>query len=603
MKWKAARGKDPAEALPAGAQGNAPPAGRAFWGRMLGRHPAVTACLYATAILLFMLLAGWVRWEGADDFTISQLLMGTPGRATPYVQVCSYVLCTWIVWLQQEFPVVNWFTVLEIASVWVLTATLECFLLRQTRKAHRAAALAFPLLFVPVLYLQLTYTRTAFWFTFSGALLLFGATAGQLLPEWPRRPQAWGWRVAKAVAGLALFALGAMFRYNCLYGSAAYVGILLFVYGVHTVLYDRKNLDVIIRLLGCVVLLLAALGISLWLNNYNQSVYETWNRTNDYVAYNHARGQVVDYLPAVYDEGLGISQNDYAMLKAGMVNDSYFSEEYLEQTSQKLDSWKQESSDWLLDNARQAAEYQTGRLKGQPTLLAVCVLLLAVALLLSTRKNRLALAADLAGTVVVVAYFLLNNRFPPWVADPVYLFASYIAVLQYCAFAPDRVAAALGVRRRWAVCAIAVVLCFCLRFDAFCRAVETNFYDANLGAALQRAVELDDAVLLDNVPSSPYPYIDVYGPLAVFSEGEWANLIRVGNWDVEHPARNRQKAALGIDSVLSSMITHRSKLLSRQGASSFAMLKTFFAEHYGVEVTFVRELGYGAYGIYSIALE
>ena len=153
------------------------------------------------------------------------------------------------------------------------------------------------------------------------------------------------------------------------------------------------------------------------------------------------------------------------------------------------------------------------------------------------------------------------------------------------------------------MCAIAVVLCFCLRFDAFCRAVETNFYDANLGAALQRAVELDDAVLLDNVPSSPYPYIDVYGRWRSFRKGSGPTSSASATGMSSTRPRNRQKAALGIDSVLSSMITHRSKLLSRQGASSFAMLKTFFAEHYGVEVTFVRELGYGAYGIYSIALE
>lgn len=596
------------------------------------KHPAFTAVIYSTTIMFVMWAADLMRWEGADDFTMSQLMMGSSGERTPFVLTISYYLGTFIVWLQTVAPVINWFTALEILSVWISFTIMEWFVLKHMDSRKLIIALLFLIVAEPLYFLSLQYTRSAFILSLAGLLVIYDATIKDLFPHNVKKSglvssdmkgntdpddatfslaKADGHRgyfllnVLKAICGVLLFIIGTLFRFACFYAAIAFVGILLFGFVLDTV-RNKCFKSNVVRIIWFVAIALIAVSGATWIYGSNIKIYSQWGKTNDYKEFNKIRAEVIDYIPSEYSkvfstDSLEISYNDWYMLKCYVINDDYFSYEYFKKVLNNLDSVRNEDSSAAEYNLKQIMWYRSGRVSGKRTQLIVCILIGFAALLMSggNRKKRLCILIDIVGTIILLWYFLAGDRLPPWVSDPVYLFSMYIALVYMCCDLDLSEEEKHSDVVKSYVAEVIILFCLFINVYNVYDFAKQNYFNVELKEAIQYAEKADGVFLLDNISDAPYPFIDIYDATYCFKKGQWDNIIRVGNWDVDHPERNRQKEALGIKSVLYSMVQGKSKLISKEGSSSFEMYETFFKEHYDVDVYFVCVKEYGEYGIYK----
>lgn len=212
--------------------------GKEHWPKVkkwITKHPFVVSLLCSTIISGIMIARGLVRWESTDDFSMSQLLMGTSGEPTPFACFISYYLGVVVVWLQTVLPIINWLTGLEILSVWIAFTIMQWFLMKYGQDKAVWIEIFFCIAFEPLFLMNLQYTRSAFILPFAGYLLIFDACIGRLRVDEPLtivRGEQLVRKISEITAGLFLCIAGSFFRNYCFYGGAVYIAILVFTFTV-----------------------------------------------------------------------------------------------------------------------------------------------------------------------------------------------------------------------------------------------------------------------------------------------------------------------------------------------------------------------------------
>ena len=575
--------------------------------------PFINAALITGAILGITLFYKCIRWEGADDFTISQLLLGTPRENTPYTLVCSYFLGIIVIFLQKTFPVINWFTGLEIISVLISFSIYNWFILKNInwkRKIRISYPIIFSIIFQPMFLLNLQYTRSSFLLSFAGALLFYDACIGELFVSGRHKESAKCCigKIGEIALGTLLFVLGSLFRYKCFYVVIAYIMILVAGYGLsawkkHNGI-SKSNLFRRIEYLG--VCIIASVAISFCLYKVNLLFYNNWGEI---------RSSVIDYLPSEYpiyfeESSFMISYNDWDMMKKYEINDSFFNEGYFESVLDVMSNHNkydtEPTSKDVNYNIEQIVKIRQGRGSQKYTQFYIMLAIGITSLFVFKIKDytRVVALINIMGTGILIWYFLSGSRFPAWVSGPIYLFASFVFILYAGCVKDDslqyekKAIVRLLKQIRENIFLICLLICMSINNQIFNSIAEVNYYNPDLKDAIEYCEKTDEVILLDNISNAPYPYIDTRGALYAYQEGQWDNIIRVGNWDVGHPEREKQKETLGIDSVIYSMAEGKSKLLSQEGSASFNRYTIFFKEHYGLDVYFELERSFGNYGIY-----
>lgn len=380
------------------------------------------------------------------------------------------------------------------------------------------------------------------------------------------------------------------------------MGVLVFGYFTDALRqgYLKKS---VIKLAGFIIFTSVPIVLSFIIYGSSNTIYSRSDALNEYRKYNKIRSDVTDYIPTEYSEEfsydeLEISYNDWYMMRCLVINDEVFSSDYFEQVIKNIEDKRDDKSD-LLYNLRQMFFYRSGRVAGSRTQFYVSLLICVTALLVTKRRQQICILLDVLGTAVFIGYFLLGDRLPPWVSDSIYLLAMYIALIYLCCTEYGIMESNKG---RYPIkdyiVGTVVLLCLCMNIITARGFARENLYNQDLKDAISYAESADGVFLLDNIHSAPYPYIDVCGATSYFSVGQWDNIMRVGNWDCGHPERNRQKEALGIDSVIYSLAEGKSMLISEKDSYSFEMYQTFLKEHYNVDVYFTLYKDFGEYGIY-----
>lgn len=393
-----------------------------------------------------------------------------------------------------------------------------------------------------------------------------------------------------------------LFRNNCFYVVILYVGLLgfnIFAFELREKSLKKKGKYI---LFSSVLLILFLVIFAV--QKGNSIAYEKLDQTNNYRRYNRVRSDVTDYLPSSYDEfvangELQMSENDWIMLKFLLINDSYFDENYLNTVREKLNESKSQTDLCYQDYFNRIIFYQNGKYKGQTSLAIVCFIFFCMGIIMLNKKNWIIITANIAGTIILSTYFILNGRYPSWVAEPIYLMSCVITMYVLC----HEFADADGRDMKRHLLIVLMLLCVLGRMRVFSFEMKQHGYEAELEKILDYAKsDKDNFYLLDNTINLIYPIIDVYGPFEGFEKGEWENIQRTGNWDIEHPVRNRQKETFGIESPILSMITSGTKLISTRENDNLNIYKVFFKEHYGLDIKIEREesVDFGDYAIYSI---
>ncbi len=566
-------------------------------------HPFLCSVIYVTLTLCIVFVVGMPAWEGSDDYTTSHLLMGTSGEQTPYVLVINYYLAEFIVKMQQLIPTVNWLSILEIGSVWGAFVIVEWFLLKNSNRKTAILVLVFPLIFVFGFYITLQYTRTTFLYCFAGGLIIFDGIfnrPAKIVDGIYSRCILGG----KILIGMLLFSIGVLFRNRCFYLVMLYIGLLVF----NVLVFEKKGKEFKKRIKKYIIFLSVSLILFLVIfvsQKANSAAYEKFDQTNNYRKYNRIRSDVTDYLPSLYGEifvngELLISENDWLMLQYLIINDSYFNEHYLNTIYENLNGLKEQTDVSFQDYVNKILFYQNGKYKGQTSLAIVCCVFFFMGIVMLNKKNWIVIICDIAGTIILSAYFVLNGRYPSWVAEPIYLMSCVVILYALCHEFVDE-NRVLNIKLNFLI--TLMLLCVLGRMKVFAYEIKQYKYEYNLEKILTYAAgDKNNFYLLDNTINFIYPIIDTYGPFKGFEKGEWENIQRTGNWDIEHPVRNRQKEAYEIESAILSMATSDTKLISTKENNKLDIYKVFLKEHYGLDVKIEREMleDFGDYAVYSI---
>lgn len=636
------------------------------------QQAAVAACL-SSFVLLLVCLLGRPMWETSDDSTVSCLLSGIYGEASPYTLVINYYLCKFFVLLYDVLPITNWLALFEIFSVWISFFIFEYVLLNNSKKETVKYAVLFLFIFEFEFFLKLTYTRSACILSFAGILLIYDELFGrktyrnnmqenlsEILTGGQKQKSGnilkiilgyeililslilrlrlgytfglaiisivliyrsavitinkdgvktvfkrqCGLSLIKIISGCSLFVLGGLFRFDCIYFSIAYIGVLVTNHLIKTLrnkVFDEYRSEYMKLLFIGSALLFTVIFFKLG----NADKYNKLDLVNDYRNYNKARSDVTDYLPNEYSDKFQtnkftISKNDYLMMRYSICNDNYFDKLFFINTKELLNQIEEDTPIGFDNYINRILYCSQGRhLAGkQTTLVIVCVLFMFIGTLFINKENLLSIILNIIGTVAIVIYFMWRGRFPTWVSEPVYLMSCFIICLQICGLGLTKKLSTRTCIWKRTIALMVMVLCMLSRMNSFRIELKNYYFDESLSELFLYATNSDDIFLIDNFSNVPFPIIDVYGMLTPQPKGKWQNLIRVGNWDIKHPVKEAQLRELGINSPISDIMNPKVRLISKLDSYSLDIYVKFFKEHYDMDIEYKEEKIFGNYAIF-----
>jgi len=556
--------------------------------------------LYSFGIFWVVYLFSYPTWESADDFIISSILQGISGEASPYTLVIGYLLSWFIYQLQALIPQLNWLTIFELFSVWISFSFLSWLFIRKKTIQGYVAFILFPLLFEISFYTSLTYARSACILSFTGLMLIWVFSSEK-------------YNISGILCGVVFFLLGSLFRFACIYIAIPYVGILVvrhyWKYRKEFMKEKYKGCLPIFFLFGTLIMAFSLYGI-------HKLKYQEFKERSGYVEFNAIRAKAFDYLPDSYEKyaeefnDIGVSYNDYQMIKFFVLYDQYFSQELYEKIG-NVNSLENISLKRKIENVMERlwenlVYYQHGKNNGKYNTFYLLFYLIIFGLAFLNRKNLFIYLCTILGTGVITLYFIWIGRFPMWLQGSIYLIANFMLIYGILESELEIRDMSLE-RKRWMECVGLFVGMICMLLSVTSdpqkkiNILERKEIDLNLAEALEyMRHDSENIYLIDNFSGCPFPIMNVYGSLRGMERNSWNNIMRVGSWYLKHPVLESQLKHTGLKSPVHDLINENIFLLTNTGFPTLEMYSTFFKEHYGEDIYAQKESRWGDYSIYSL---
>lgn len=374
-------------------------------------HRVIVSAVFAALVCLFLACCVHVG-NTDDDWSISLFLSGRidGGGLSLFI---GAPLSQIIFLLNSLAPSLNWFFVLEhltaLLSFWLLCYAALTWSGMASGFAVTGAMLAFIL---PNCISTSNFTYVAFLAVASGEFLLVASI---------RDPDAGAPAFLLAVA---LVALGSLWRLQMMLLSMPFFAVAT----AWSVWSERDDRALVTRRAAISALsILVACGL---LYAYDRAVWQQ-DGWREWEAYNGLRAEISDYPMPKYDEisgelaNLGISENDYALLKGWSSGDTDTLDTELIQ--QVVDLRKE--TPLSLPNLLTAAQSYFERLVSRPQLMLTITVTLALVL----RRNALGhqavlIAPEIALAFAACTYFSLTGRLPNHVEEPAWFYAALMVV-------------------------------------------------------------------------------------------------------------------------------------------------------------------------------
>ena len=551
----------------------------------------IMSVMLSTAILLVVGYFWQFRWEGGDDFNISQILSGAYGEQSPYVLVMQYPLSWLLCKLYSVAPGVNFLGLAELFSVLCAFSVFYFLLMKKHKKWGILTALFFGLLFQPAFYMSLQYTRSSIILSLAGGTMLVYTLDHKKSIIW-------------SLFAILLVWVGMMFRWSGGYIVLPFIALMVLFCHCGLLFKIKQNLRAVIL---CGVLLLGLYGVKV----IDDSAYERFNAESDWSAFNSSRAAVVDYLPSVYPEGenLVVSANDYKMIQYSMIFDEYFSqdlfEEIIESIDRKNDTTAERVAQFLNKIPDGIVKYvRNGKMVGQYNLFVMLILAFLAVCLFIQKRNVLMVLFTVGGTLFISAYFVWCGRFPPWVQDSLYLTAGFV-LLYSIDFECDAIKKRLSDRKICGILSAVFIVIFSLSTLITVKQCEMRVrsnYNEELLHCMVEVMESNksDIYLIDSFSGAPFPVMDGYPIWESQEKDSWNNIFRSGTWFWGHPVIEKQMDKLGIESLIKEIPEKGIMILTKEESPTLKMYQTFYLEHYGKEVEPERCWSDDGYAIYKL---
>lgn len=511
-----------------------------------------------------------------DDFGIG-LALSDRYPATRFCLFVNAFLSLVVSSLGHALPNVNWFWAIErLAALAALAVFLYLALLRyRTRPLLPLAAGAVFLLIVPLCTYKGNFTDVAAICTIAGGSVLL-EDAADSLPASQRK--------ALIACAVALLAFGFMFRAQSFelylpFFAAAYGTVLLRAHREGGALPHPARQALPVLAVAVAVLALFAYDAAVW----GDGEWKDWKD------YNHARSTISDFPMPAYDDvaeeldAMGISENDYAMMRTWMTGDlDAFGTGTLSEVASLADSNGVSS---LAAGFPRACGRYLASLAGHSVLPAFMALFVILA---AASRRRWSALLPLALAFAASALFTDMGRFPPRVEYMTWAYAFSCTALAATSEGYRKgFARGVGSLSLAAAVASAALLCYVTVPNFSMDEVRWSFDQESYDGASEDPL----VAYAESHPGDVYVY-DVYAFTSIESAYEKKNLpsaeflqrnISCGGWGTGAPYWKARNGELGIGSIFKALCENDDFYFVTSREEECGYIETFLKEHYGID--------------------
>lgn len=277
--------------------------------------------------LILILLFCDLKYEVSDDFVMASILSGAYGDSpNPQMIFVNVIIGYLLIPFYNLFPRISWYFVFQLIVIFFSSTTISYLLMkREKRPIAIMLSVLLIIFFTNDAYILMQFTKTAMFAVMSGSLLfIYGLFHSR---KW-----------IEVLCGAGLCLLGTCIRFSTIYIAGGFL-LFVLVFELFPFLKEifknkEKRSQFFLNMICGGILIIFAFGLK-------QFDWYTYNNDEPYgyfYAYSQARSQIVDSPDYGYDayakelENIGISENDYSMLKNwGFADTEFFTLEKMQQ--------------------------------------------------------------------------------------------------------------------------------------------------------------------------------------------------------------------------------------------------------------------------------
>lgn len=495
--------------------------------------------------------------QNTDDHLMGMLLMGGKGTATPDIVFVNIILSEIIYFFSCFIPVVNWLAVFEVGLVLLCFIVLSYIVLIRTDNVWFTIAIV--LIFAPFWYMRLTFSTAA----------IIGGTAGFLLLLYSFENK----NITNTILAIIIIIYSYMLR------SVAISGVLpIFLFFIiKKVIKNKKDIKYYCITFACMFLSLFSVIV------INKIYYNDWNE--NYKEFNSARAAVIDYSLADYEDvqeeldDIGVSENDYALIKARVFDDyDFFSSELLNEIAEISKNTTSVKSRMFntINNYFQVWKESCFYM----VLIVSCILLILYG-------DFHYLIDVLYINAVLQSYVIYLNcivgRFPIYIKNGL-CFAALGALFYACSTYEKKLIYNVQQKK-----IIAYIICTFILFlninDMLINNRDSSYKQQDARVFMDTISKEDNFYFLDFVAKSEWLYCRNVSVFERIPSDYYKNILRFSNWDRYLEQTDEQLFNAGIESPFESLLNDNVYLLSNE-SGNMELLRTYFNEHFGINCSY-----------------
>ena len=526
-----------------------------------------------TVVFFTVAAVAWVPNGVYDDWSISNALSGRWGDPQGLCLFVNAGLAGAIFNLNCMISGFNWFFIVERTSAFVAVFTIVYLSVRYC-SIEFASIMTFGafVLLVPGCTYESNFTYVA------GACVCAGGLALLCSLACARH------RACLLVVGWVLMVLGIAWRWTMFLLCIPIMGVaaLMLLFGSRAL--TENKLGNVLRLWPFAIALVLFAGMyGLNASAWNEDPWSGW------LEFNEIRSDISDYTYQSYDDfadelqAVGVSQNDYQMLKSWLTEDPEFF------TAQRLADVRSVVVAKRSDPMRIVATFPSYCMNAATSLrfdVLFVALLVAIALCPGKKARRFALAIVL-GTFVLCWALYAFGRLPARVELPVWMYAAACAGVLVGKNAPDtrgygRIRDSVGALFLvLPVVAVAFILAIGIphaRPDRLSAIFDEESFTPSNYLTEYLAEHEEDLYALNVASNASIVYANLM--IAPIDKGIMEHTTSLGGWAARAPYAVARNGRIDMPNPIKGLVDNPKALLVSAGTGTADMLKTYLREHY-----------------------
>lgn len=255
-------------------------------------------------ILFFLLIINifGIHYETNDDYGMAAITAGANGTPVSKLIFINVILGKILKLLTIQFPIINWYTLFQILTVFASLLSLTYIFLKNNKKIISIVISILIAYFGFDCYVNMQFTKTAGIATISGCILIAYALQER--------------RIRAYFIGASLLIIGSLYRFDAC-GMALIILSFLGIEHLIKLIQQRESKEIIFYIIKWCIPLILIIGFKI----IDTTAYNSDESWKNYREYNTLRAELLDHGFPDYDKNealytsLNISREDLNMFK------------------------------------------------------------------------------------------------------------------------------------------------------------------------------------------------------------------------------------------------------------------------------------------------